>query len=287
MARLVHLSDLHFGAHDPRLVTAVEARVDEAKADLVVISGDFTQRARTEQFQEACRFLTRLKDKGHEVLAVPGNHDVPLYDVLRRFLSPLTRYKRYIDSTLCPFIQIDGAAVLGINTARSLTFKDGRINAEQVAHIREAFARTTADTPRVLVTHHPMFALPVGDGPDLGKAIGRQEMALDAIAEAGVDLLLAGHNHRASTHHAPDLVTRAGSALVIQAGTATSTRVRDEEQSFNLIEVASCDVTVTVQAWDGGGFASRDAQRYRRTNDRWQLEAGVTAGAGADSAAVA
>jgi hypothetical protein len=102
-----------------------------------------------------------------------------------------------------------------------------------------------------------------------------------------VDLLLAGHNHRASTHHAPDLVTRAGSALVIQAGTATSTRVRDEEQSFNIIEVASCDVTVTVQAWEGDGFASRDAQRYRRVNDRWQLEAGVTAGAGADSAAVA
>ncbi|MDQ3080228.1 MAG: metallophosphoesterase [Pseudomonadota bacterium] len=287
MARLVHLSDLHFGAHDPRLVTAVEARVDEAKADLVVISGDFTQRARTEQFQEACRFLTRLKDKGHEVLAVPGNHDVPLYDVLRRFLSPLTRYRRFIDDELCPFHELKDAAVLGINTARSLTFKDGRINEEQVTHIREVFGKLSHTLPRVLVTHHPLFALPVGDGPELGKAIGKQESALDAIAEAGVDLLLAGHNHRASTHHAPDLVTRAGSALVIQAGTATSTRVRDEEQSFNLIEVASCDVTVTVQAWDGGGFASRDAQRYRRTNDRWQLEAGVTAGAGADSAAVA
>jgi 3',5'-cyclic AMP phosphodiesterase CpdA len=287
MARLVHLSDLHFGAHDPRLVTAVEARVDEAKADLVVISGDFTQRARTEQFQEACRFLTRLKDKGHEVLAVPGNHDVPLYDVLRRFLSPLTRYRRFIDDQLCPFHELKDAVVLGINTARSLTFKDGRINEEQVAHIREVFGKLPHDLPRILVTHHPLFALPVGDGPELGKAIGHQESALDAIAEAGVDLLLAGHNHRASTHHAPDLVTRAGSALVIQAGTATSTRVRDEEQSFNIIEVASCDVTVTVQAWEGDGFASRDAQRYRRVNDRWQLEAGVTAGAGADSAAVA
>ncbi len=100
MARIVHLSDLHFGAHDPRLVEAVEARVDEAEADLVIISGDFTQRARTEQFEEACHFLTRLKNAGHEVLAVPGNHDVPLYDVLRRFLSPLTRYRRFIDDEL-------------------------------------------------------------------------------------------------------------------------------------------------------------------------------------------
>ena len=287
MARIVHLSDLHFGAHDPRLVAAVEARIHEAEADLVVISGDFTPRARTEQFEEACHFLTRLKDKGHEVVAVPGNHDVPLYDVLRRFLSPLTRYRRFIDDELSPFHELQDAAVLGINTARSLTIKDGRINEEQVAHIRTVFAKVRSDMPRILVTHHPLFALPVGDGPQLGKAIGHQDSALDAIADAGVDLLLAGHNHRASTHHAPDLVTRAGSALVIQAGTATSTRVRDEEQSFNLIEVATCDVTVTVQAWDGSGFASRDAQRYRRVDDRWRLEPGVTAGAGADSAAVA
>ena len=286
MARIVHLSDLHFGAHDPRLVEAVEARVDEAKADLVVISGDLTQRARTEQFEEACRFLTRLRDKGHEVLAVPGNHDVPLYDVLRRFLSPLTRYRRFIDDQLCPFHELADVAVLGINTARSLTFKDGRINEEQVAHIRSVFAKVHIDTPRILVTHHPLFALPVGDGPELGKAIGKQELALDAIADAGVDLLLAGHNHRAS-FHASDLITRAGSALVIQAGTATSTRLRDEEQSFNLIEVAPCDVTVTVQAWDGSGFASRDAQRYRREGERWTLEPGVTAGADTEGAEVA
>jgi 3',5'-cyclic AMP phosphodiesterase CpdA len=185
MARLVHLSDLHFGAHDPRLVTAVEARVDEAKADLVVISGDFTQRARTEQFQEACRFLTRLKDKGHEVLAVPGNHDVPLYDVLRRFLSPLTRYRRFIDDQLCPFHELKDAVVLGINTARSLTFKDGRINEEQVAHIREVFGKLPHDLPRILVTHHPLFALPVGDGPELGKAIGPRSRRLMRLPRRG------------------------------------------------------------------------------------------------------
>ena len=80
MARLIHLSDLHFGAHEPRLVSAVAERIDEEKPDLVVISGDFTQRARTEQFKEACEFLDRLREAGHDVLAVPGNHDVPLYD---------------------------------------------------------------------------------------------------------------------------------------------------------------------------------------------------------------
>src|SRR6059058_3426111 len=164
MARLVHLSDLHFGAHDERLVQAVDRSIDELKPDLVVISGDFTQRARTEQFKEACRFLEGLRERGHEVLGVPGNHDVPLYDVLRRFLSPLTRYRRFIDETLCPFIETEGLAVLGINTARSFTFKDGRINADQVEFIRETFSRTPANAVRVLVTHHPLLAIPVGEG---------------------------------------------------------------------------------------------------------------------------
>ena len=282
MARIAHLSDLHFGAHDPRLVEAVGARIDEEKPDLVVISGDFTQRARTDQFEEACAFLERLRDAGHEVLGVPGNHDVPLYDVLRRFLSPLTRYRKFIDDELCPHHELDDASVLGINTARSLTFKDGRINQEQVDHIRRVFAGDS-DRPRILVTHHPLFALPVDDSGELGKALGRQDMALDVVAEAGVDLLLAGHNHRASTHHAPDLVTRSHSTLVVQAGTATSVRLRDEEQSFNLIDVKPHDVTITIQGWDGTGYAPSDAQRYTRKNGHWARAKGVTKGASVET----
>lgn len=269
MARIVHLSDLHFGAHDPRLVEGVERRIDEASPDLVVVSGDFTQRARTEQFQEACRFLERLRDAGHEVLAVPGNHDVPLYDVLRRFLSPLTRYMRYIDDTLCPMQEIPGATVLGVNTARSLTFKDGRINEDQMRFIRETFDRTDPNSMRILVTHHPLFALQVGE--TVTSAVGRSELALDAVADAGVDMLLAGHNHDASVHSARDLVTRAGAALVIQAGTATSTRVREQSQSFNRIEIDGDRVTVIVESWDGSAFVPEAAQPYERADDHWRL----------------
>ena len=97
---------------------------------------------------------------------------------------------------------------------------------------------------------------------ETARAIGRQELALDAIQEAGVDMLLAGHNHHASTHSASDLVTRAGGALVVQAGTATSTRVRKQEQSFNAIDVADASVMITVNAWRGGRFQALDAQRY-------------------------
>lgn len=267
MARLVHLSDLHFGAHDEQLVAAVERGINSLAPDLVVISGDFTQRARTDQFAEACRFLERLQKSGHEVLGVPGNHDVPLYDVLRRFLSPLSRYRRFIDDSLCPFVELPGVAVLGINTARSLTFKDGRINHEQVEFIRQTFARTSSEAFRVLITHHPLFALKVG--AQATPAIGRQELALDAVQDAGVDLLLAGHNHQAETHWASDLVTRAGGALVVQAGTATSTRVRDQKQSFNTIDVGEQSVTVTVNAWQGAKFVPLDAQRFGWRAGQW------------------
>lgn len=269
MTRIVHLSDLHFGAHDERLVEAVEWQVDELKPDLVVISGDFTQRARTEQFRDACTFLDGLRERGHDVLGVPGNHDVPLYDVLRRFLSPLARYRRFIDDTLCPFIELPGVAVLGVNTARSLTFKDGRINKEQVEFIRETFSRTPGESFRILVTHHPLFALRVGD--EVERAIGRQELALSAIEDSGVDMLLAGHAHHALSQDAGDLVTRAGGVLVVQAGTATSTRVREQEQSFNTVDIAEGNATITVHGWTGEDFEAQDAQRFQWKDGRWIL----------------
>ena len=269
MTRIVHLSDLHFGAHDERLVEAVEWQADQLKPDLIVISGDFTQRARTEQFRDACAFLDGLRERGHEVLGVPGNHDVPLYDVLRRFLSPLARYRRFIDDTLCPFIELPGVAVLGVNTARSLTFKDGRINQDQVAFIRETFSRTPSESFRVLVTHHPLFALRIGD--EVERAIGRQELALNAIEESGVDMLLAGHAHHASSQDAGDLVTRAGGVLVVQAGTATSTRVREQGQSFNTIDIAEGSATITIHAWTGEDFEANDAQCYEWMNGKWVL----------------
>ena len=122
---------------------------------------------------------------------------------------------------------------------------------------------------RVIVTHHPLFALEV-EG-EVERAIGRQEMALDAVEESGVDMVLAGHNHHASSQDASDLVTRAGGVLVVQAGTATSTRVREQEQSFNVIDIAEASATITVHAWKGDEFKASDAQRYQHQDGRWRI----------------
>ncbi|GAC1583990.1 MAG: metallophosphoesterase [Sphingomicrobium sp.] len=283
MARLLHLSDLHFGAHDPKLVEAVERRVDEENPDIVIISGDFTQRARTDQFEEAGAFLGRLRDAGHVVLAIPGNHDIPLYDVFRRFLSPLTRYRKYIDDTLCPFHELPGASILGLNTARSATFKDGSISHSQIAFVREVFAKTDPGNVRILVTHHPLFSLPTGDG-SIGAPVDHQQDALSAIGEAGIDLLLAGHNHLPSTS-ANALVHGAGRVLVIQAGTATSTRVRGHGQSFNHVLVDDRHVEVTIETWQVGGFARGDRQCFYRAGEHWELAEGTPATPVADRVA--
>jgi 3',5'-cyclic AMP phosphodiesterase CpdA len=275
MARIAHLSDVHFGAHDPEVVAGAEAWLAAERPDLIVISGDFTQRARVDQYREAGAFLDRLEAAGLATLGVPGNHDVPLYDFVQRFTRPLRRYRRYIDDDLCPWFETERLAVLGINTARSLTFKDGRISHEQMAIIRERFRDVPEDRTRILVTHHPLFAMPIGEAGEPSEAVGRQGEALDAVADAGVHILLAGHFHRSFTQSARKMVRNAGPALVIQAGTATSTRLRDgESQSFNLIHAERNDaVEVQVIGWNGAAFRPGSSACYRFDGDNWEAAA--------------
>lgn len=272
MATIAHVSDVHFGRHDPQIVAALETWLFAQRPDLVVISGDFTQRARVAQYKEACAFVERLEAGGLDLLAVPGNHDVPLYDVVRRFVRPLHRYRRFIDDELCPWFESDDLAVLGINTARSLTIKDGSISLEQMTTIRQCFRDVPAEKTRILVTHHPLFAMPIGDEGELTKVVKRHSDALTAVAEAGVHLLLAGHFHRTYARAAREMVENAGPALVIQAGTATSTRLRgDEAQSFNWIETKPDALRLRVHVWDEDRFGGGEPAAYRFDGDNWRL----------------
>jgi 3',5'-cyclic AMP phosphodiesterase CpdA len=287
MTTIAHLSDVHFGHHDDQVVAAVDAFLAERRPDLVVISGDFTQRARVEQYRQAAAWLDRLQESGLATLAVPGNHDVPLYDVVRRFARPLTRYKKYIDDDLCPWFEMDEVAVLGINTARSLTIKDGSISREQIAMIRDRFRDVPETKTKILVTHHPLFAMPIGDEGELSKVVKRDEDALEAVAEAGIDMLLAGHFHRTFANSARDMVKTAGAALVIQAGTATSTRLRgDELQSFNWLEICKDKVELQVQRWDGSAFVAGRPTIFEYVEGNWSFT-GRREGEGTPAEAVA
>ena len=266
MRTIIHLSDLHFGRVDQALLGPLRDLIHSIAPNVVVISGDLTQRARSEQFEEARAFLDTLP--GPQII-VPGNHDISLYNVFRRFVKPLDRYKRYITDDLDPVYIDDEIAVLGVNTARSLTFKDGRVNDEQVAKIREQFAGLPAQITRVVVTHHP-FDLPQGFRDD--DLVDRAPMAMAAFAESGVDILMAGHLHAS---HAGSTAERYQmdeyAALVIQAGTATSTRGRGEANSFNAVVTEDGHIRVERYSWDeaAADFVLAETERFERTDKRW------------------
>jgi len=283
MARIAHLSDIHFGANDPDIVAATIDWLKEKQPDLVIISGDLTQRAREKQFRDAANYLGALRDNGHRLLVVPGNHDVPLYDVIRRFASPLGRYKRHIAQDLCPWMETDEAAILGINTARSLTIKDGRINQEQMQLIRQRFNGVAASKTRILVTHHPLFELPIGQGNELSEAVGRHKDALQAIIDAGIHVTLAGHFHRTYAEAARKMVAEAGPTLVIQAGTATSTRLRNQEpQSFNWLHVEQGnEMELQVIVWNGEEFERASHVGFSLQGEHWHSRQLAVEGTGA------
>jgi len=185
---VLDLSDLHFGRVDERLLDPLRTCVAGIAPHLLVISGDLTQRARTAQFEQARRFLDSLPQPQ---LVVPGNHDVPLHNLFRRFVNPLKGFRRHITADLEPFYCDDEIAVAGVNTARSLTFKDGRINQEQIALLHARFTDLEEPMTKIVVTHHP-FDLPEGGEGDL---VHRASSAMEAFAACGADILLAGHMH--------------------------------------------------------------------------------------------
>jgi 3',5'-cyclic AMP phosphodiesterase CpdA len=266
MRAIVHLSDLHFGRVDPQLIDPLIKTINEMKPDLVAVSGDLTQRARSHQFIEARSFLDALPKPQ---IVVPGNHDVPLYNFFARFLSPLDKYRRYITDDLQPTFADEEMVVVGVSTARALTFKGGRINQEQVARVREKMCDVPDAMVKILVTHHP-FDLPEGHSErDL---VGRAQMAMAGLAECGADLFLAGHLHLThSGHTAKRYKIEGHSALVVQAGTATSTRGRGEANSFNVIRLEHPNITVVRLGWkpENFSFAVVSEEDFRHSSAGW------------------
>lgn len=269
MRTLIHISDIHFGRVDYAIVERLREKIVEIAPDLIVVSGDLTQRARSAQFIEARKFLDSLP---MPQIVVPGNHDIPMHNVFARFAAPLDKYKRYITEDLQPFFSDAEIAVVGINTARSLTIKDGRINERQIAGVCERMRELPDEMLKVVVTHHP-FDLPENhtDEDDL---VDNAEEAMQAFADCGADVFLSGHLHVSSiSETASRYKLESGrNALVIQAGTATSTRGRGEANSFNVLEFEQPNLIIKRFECENPskGFTGAQIKHYEKYVNGWR-----------------
>ena len=273
MKTIAHISDVHFGREDPELVTTLLRSLADSNPDVIVVSGDLTQRAKKRQFRSAAAFLNELPNVPR--IVVPGNHDVSATNVLERLARPLLRYRRFITDDLQPFYGDAEVAISGINTVRLLATKDGRINKSQVARACKQLGATAADVLRVVVTHHPMD-LPM---EDLKHALtARATMAMRAFSGCGVDLFLSGHLHAGHTVATSVRYQIPGwSAIVAQAGTAVSTRTRSQPNGWNLIRFtpggsAPARLDVTQMLWASPRFEEGPTESYRKLPDGWSLD---------------
>lgn len=273
MTHIAIVSDTHAGASDPALEEALVRDVATCGATWLVCAGDLTQRARRGQFRHAEALLARLPPA---LILVPGNHDQPLYDVLRRLVAPLARFRRVAGQRLEEPLVAEGIALLGLATPRRSIIVNGAVDASQHGAIGRLGA--TPAGLRVLVAHHPLMAA----APDQPAARGGVA-ALDVAARAGIDVVVAGHHHRSRV----DLVRVGGrSLLALHAGTATSVRRRGEPNAWLLVHVEDGGARLVIEertARDGRFAAARTTTAVRGA-DGWRLDADGDPAARAGSA---
>ena len=258
MRRILHLSDLHFGRTSGGLLAPLLRLVDEVRPDLTVVSGDLTQRARASQFRAARAFLDRLPGP---VLSVPGNHDVPLWNLPVRLVAPFARYRRFIARDLEPVHEDDHVIVAGVNTVNPMVWQQGRLTGRMIDRLAHVFSRAAGRTC-IAVMHHPIEQLPEWQKTPMRGAAE----ALEPLRAAGVQVVLSGHIHL--THVAP--ATAAPGLLLVQAGTGLSDRLRSAPNAVNLLTVGPGEVTVaTHEAVPDGTFARQRVRAFRVASDAW------------------
>jgi 3',5'-cyclic AMP phosphodiesterase CpdA len=250
MTLLLQISDPHFGTERPDVVDALVSLTHDAAPELVVMSGDITQRARRKQFRAARAFVDRL---GVAVtLVIPGNHDIPLFNLGARLFQPYANHRRAFGDELEPIFESDQWLVIALNTTRFYRHKDGEVSAEQVERVAARLERAAETQLRVVVTHQPVAVTRVQDETNL---LHGRAAAVRRWSQAGADVILGGHIHLPFVTALHDRFAGLPRKVwAVQAGTAVSSRVRlDAGNSVNLIRCVSLagpQRSACVERWD-------------------------------------
>ena len=261
MSVLLQISDPHFGTEQPPVMAALLRLAQTQRPEIAVWSGDITQRARRAQFAAARRFADEVQAPHR--LAIPGNHDIPLFNVAARLLTPYANFRRAFGHDLEPCISTPRWLVIGVNTTRPWRHKDGEVSAAQIERVAARLEAAQAGQVRVVVVHQPVCVILDKDRENLLKG---HEAALSRWGDAGVDLILGGHIHL--PYVVAHKALRGGVEhpfWVVQAGTALSSRVRGgQANSVNLIrQAASSDQPVSIERWDFRAEAAEFVQVSR------------------------
>lgn len=262
MRQILHISDIHFGPHHlPELATAVLALAEERRPDLVVISGDLTHRARRDQFEAARAYIDRFPVP---TLAVPGNHDVPMYRVHERLFDRYGAYRRYFSPELEPELEDDEMVVIGLNTAFNWTVKDGRLTRRRLVALDHRLAEIPATKAKVVVAHHQLVPPPRFDTQ---RVIGNAYETAEVLTRHGVDLVLSGHLHQtwigSTEAYYP---SGRDPVLLLHSGTTTTTRGRGVEKrrnTCNWIVVGDDTLEISHLRWEGEAKAFHESSRHR------------------------
>ena len=244
---IAQVSDIHLGRDEQVVADGLLADIASHSPTAVVVSGDLTMRARSHQFEAARAYLNQLPQP---VVVVPGNHDIPLHDLVTRLSGPFDKYRKHISDELDPVLHVPGATILGLNSMPRWRWKAGHISGRQGELIEAVLGSAPPGDVRVLVSHHPVLP------KDLSGMVNRSDV-VGSAARAKVDLLLSGHTHDPLV--APVILSTTDverEALSVVAGTAISTRRRGANNSYPVITVTSDQISVDVRQWNGKGFVT-------------------------------
>lgn len=246
---LLQISDPHFGTVQPAVREALVRLAHRLRPDVLVVSGDITQRARASQFRQAREFCDRLGIA--HMLSIPGNHDIPLFNLYQRVFQPYGHYLRDFGPTVEACLSTPLVQVIGVKTTRRSRHKNGEVSQAQIERVVTLLQTAEAGQLRVVVVHQPVYVLRAQDEHD---RLRGWQPAVQAWAAAGADLVMGGHIHlpyvSELSAHVPGLSRR---LWCVQAGTALSSRVRWEApNSVNLLcfDAASQPAQCHLQRWD-------------------------------------